>query len=324
MRVLITGGAGFVGSHLAEVMLARGDEVTVLDDLSTGRFANLDGIQRSPGFRFVWGDIRDERLLEDLVRSHEAIFHLAAAVGVRLVVERPVLTIESNVRGTENLLRFAARYWRRTLIASTSEVYGKSERAAFREDDDCILGATSKRRWAYAASKCVDEFLALAYHEEMRLPVVVARMFNTVGPRQTGRYGMVLPRFVRQALSGEPITVYGDGRQTRCFAHVSDVTRALSGLLECTGAEGEVVNVGATEEVSILDLARMVKVRTGSASGIVKVPFDEAYAAGFEDIRHRKPDLRKARRLIGYRPKVDLPGIIDSVVAWFRGGAGAS
>jgi UDP-glucose 4-epimerase len=324
MRTLITGGAGFVGSHLAENLLAGGDEVTVLDDLSTGRFANLDGIGRNPRFRFVWGDIRDEALLEDLVRSHEAIFHLAAAVGVRLVVERPVLTIESNVRGTENLLRFSARYWRRTLIASTSEVYGKSERAAFREDDDCVLGATSKRRWAYAASKCVDEFLALAYHEEMRLPVVVARLFNTVGPRQTGRYGMVLPRFVRQALRGEPITVYGDGRQTRSFAHVSDVVRALTGLMECEAAAGEVVNVGATEEVSILGLARMVKEKTGSESPIVKVPFDQAYAAGFEDIRHRKPDLRKARRLIRYRPRIDLAGIVDSVIGYFRGGADPS
>jgi UDP-glucose 4-epimerase len=318
MHYLLTGGAGFVGSHLAEALLNQDNDVTILDNLSTGRFSNIEALQKNRGFRFVWGDVQDETLVEELVRGCDMIFHLAAAVGVRLVVEKPVLTIESNVRGTESVLKYAARYWRKTLITSTSEVYGKVTKELFSEDDDSIFGATYKQRWGYAASKCLDEFLALAYHAEMSLPVVLVRLFNTVGPRQTGRYGMVLPRFVKQALANEPITVYGDGNQSRCFTHVSDVVGALIKLMKCDRAVGEVTNIGSQEEVSIEGLAELVKEMTGSTSPIIRVPFDQAYGAGFEDIQRRKPDLRKINGLIGFVPQCDLRQTVQSVIDYLR------
>lgn len=318
MRYLVTGGAGFIGSHLTETLLEQGHAVTVLDNLSTGRFSNIQSLQNKPGFRYVWGDVQDEPLVEELVRECDVVLHLAAVVGVRLVVEKPVLTIESNVRGTENVLKYAARYWRKILITSTSEVYGKTVNQMCSEDDDAIYGATTKRRWGYAVSKCLDEFLALAYHAEMSLPVLLVRLFNTVGPRQTGRYGMVLPRFVRQALAGEPITVYGDGEQSRCFTHVSDVVSALSKLTECERAVGEVVNIGSQEEISIEELANLVKEMTGSKSPITKVPFGEAYTTGFEDIRRRKPDLNKIKNLIGFTPQHDLRQTIQAVIDHIR------
>jgi UDP-glucose 4-epimerase len=318
MRYLITGGAGFIGSHLAEALVVRGEQVTVLDNLSTGRFANIEGLQARPGFKYVWGDIQHEPLVEELVRDCDVVLHLAAAVGVRLVVEQPVFTIQCNVRGTENVLKYAARYWRKTLITSTSEVYGKIVSESCSEDDDSILGATTKSRWAYAASKCVDEFLALAYHNEMSLPVILVRLFNTVGPRQTGRYGMVLPRFAAQALAGKPITVYGDGTQVRCFAHVSDVVGAIIGLLQCPAAVGQVINIGSAEEITINGLAAMVKDVTGSDSKITHVRFEDVYTSGFEDIDRRKPNLAKIGKLIGYKSRYTLRQTVESVVEFAR------
>jgi UDP-glucose 4-epimerase len=318
MHYLITGGAGFIGSHLSEALLEQDNDVTILDNLSTGRFSNIQALQKRRGFRYVWGDVQCEPLVEELVRECDVVFHLAAVVGVRLVVEKPVLTIESNVRGTENVLKYVARYWRKILITSTSEVYGKTVNELCSEDDDAIYGATTMRRWGYAVSKCLDEFLALAYHAEMSLPVVLVRLFNTVGPRQTGRYGMVLPRFVRQALAGEPITVYGDGEQSRCFTHVSDAVSALVKLIDCERAVGDVVNIGSQEEVSIADLAKLVREMTGSKSPIVNIPFDQAYTTGFEDIRRRKPNLAKIKNLIGFTPKRDLKQTVQAVIDHIR------
>jgi UDP-glucose 4-epimerase len=323
---LVTGGAGFVGSHLVETLLARGRRVTVLDDLSTGDRRNVAHLEESDeprlALRFVRGSISDAPLVDELVNEHERVFHLAAAVGVRLVIDRPVQTIETNVGGTENVLRAAARGAKPVLIASTSETYGKSTDLPFREDGDLVLGPSSRRRWAYACSKLLDEFLALAHRIESGLPVVIVRLFNTVGPRQTGRYGMVVPRFVSQALAGEPLTVYGDGSQTRCFSDVTDVAPALADLLDCAvegkGAAGEIVNLGATEPVTIDDLARLVIEVTGSSSGVVHVPYDDAYPEGFEDMRHRQPDVSKARRLVGFEPKTGLRETIGRVAEFIR------
>jgi len=306
MHYLITGGAGFIGSHLTEALLADGHQVTIIDDLSTGRFENIAHLQGRPGFRFAIDTIMNEIVLDRLASECNAICHLAAAVGVDLVVRRPVHTIEDNIIGTEAVLRAAARYRVPVLIASTSEVYGKGVRVPFQEDDDVVLGPTSRSRWAYAASKMVDEFLGLAYQREIGLPVVIARLFNTVGPRQTGRYGMVVPRFVKQALQGEPITVYGDGQQSRCFCDVADVVRAISGLMAHPGAAGHVFNVGSTEEVTIEALARRVKAVTESNSPIVYVPYDEAYAPGFEDMRRRVPDISRINALLGWAPRISL------------------
>ena len=314
-RVLITGGAGFIGSHLAEALIEAGKEVTVLDNLSTGRFENIEHLVGRPRFHFAIDTITNEVVLDRLASECQVIVHLAAAVGVQLIVERPVHTIETNVMGTEAVLQAAARYRAKVLIASTSEVYGKGVRVPFSEDDDVVLGPTNKSRWAYAASKMVDEFLALAYHREKDLPVVIARLFNTVGPRQRGRYGMVIPRFVEQALRGEPITVYGDGLQSRCFCDVSDVVRAFMGLIEHPQAVGRVFNVGSTEEITILDLARRVKAVTGSASPIEFIPYDQAYAPGFEDMRRRVPDTGRIRALLGWEPRVSLDEILARVAA---------
>jgi UDP-glucose 4-epimerase len=315
MRYLITGGAGFIGSHLAERLLAEGHSVLALDDLSTGRYQNVAHLERHAGFELRVASVTDPAIVERCVTECAAVFHLASAVGVRLVVEQPVKTIETIVNGTDVVLRAAACYRRPVLITSTSEVYGKGSRIPFSEGDDCVMGPTTTRRWAYACAKMLDEFLALAHWTETRLPVVVARLFNTVGPRQTGRYGMVIPRFIAQGLAGEPITVYGDGTQTRCFAHVADVVGALIGLVDSPSARGEVFNVGNDEEVSILDLAGRVRALTGDRSPIRLVPYGEAYAAGFEDMLRRVPDLTKIRRLLHYRPTKGLDRILADVLA---------
>jgi UDP-glucose 4-epimerase len=317
-RVLITGGAGFIGSHLAEQLLDSGLEVAILDDLSTGRFENIAHLVDHPRFSFAIDSITNAVVLDRLASESDAIVHLAAAVGVKLVVEQPVHTIETNIMGAEAVLKAAARYRARVIMASTSEVYGKGVSVPFREEDDVVLGPTSRSRWAYAASKMVDEFLALAYHQKYDLPVTIVRLFNTVGPRQTGRYGMVVPRFIRQALAGEPITVYGDGSQTRCFCDVSDTVRAIEALLMHDGAVGRVFNIGSTEEVSILELARRVKDVTRSDSPITFIPYDEAYAPGFEDMQRRVPDITRVRELTGWQPRHDLNTILARVTAWLQ------
>ncbi len=325
MRALITGGAGFVGSHLADALLAEGHEVQVLDDLSTGAIENILHLRGTPGFSYRIGSVIDEPLLAEMVDYADVVYHLAAAVGVKKIVEEPVNTIECNVHGTEVVLTHAAKKKRPVLIASTSEVYGKSAAVPFREDADLVLGASTRHRWAYACSKLLDEFLALAYWKERGLPVVVVRLFNTVGPRQTGRYGMVIPNFVRQALDGEPITVFGDGTQSRSFTYVGDVVRALIALMAHPAAVGQVYNVGTGQEVSIRALAELVKAMTGSSSPIVTIPYDRAYEAGFEDMPRRVPDLTKVRAAIGYEPTVDLEGILSRVIASMttaRAGAG--
>jgi UDP-glucose 4-epimerase len=315
MRYLITGGAGFIGSHLAERLLAEGHGVLVLDDLSTGRYDNVAHLDGQAGFEFRMASVTDPMVVERCVIESQAVFHLASAVGVRLVVDEPVKTIETIVGGTDVVLKACARYRRPVLLTSTSEVYGKSEKVPFAEGDDCVMGPTTTRRWAYACAKALDEFLALAHWHQARLPVVVARLFNTVGPRQTGRYGMVIPRFVSQSLAGEPITVYGDGTQTRCFAHVADVVGALIRLIGHPEAPGQVINVGNDEEVTILSLAERVRILTGSKSPIKLVPYSQAYTAGFEDMFRRVPDLTKVRRLIGYRATRNLDDILGDVVA---------
>jgi UDP-glucose 4-epimerase len=318
MRALITGGAGFIGSHLAEALLAAGHEVGVLDDLSTGRLDNLRAVQGHPGFALTVGSVRDEALVQKLVDEADLVYHLAAAVGVRLILERPVETIATNIAGTEVILRAAAPRPTPVVLASTSEVYGKNDRVPLSEDDDRVLGPTTKSRWSYACSKAIDEFLGLAYQRERGLPIVILRFFNTVGPRQTGRYGMVVPRFVRQALDGAPLTVYGDGQQSRCFTDVEDAVRATVALSTSPQAVGEVVNVGSDHEVRIGELAEQVKRLTGSASPILRVPYDEAYQPGFEDVRRRVPDLAKAERLVGYRPRVELEETLRRVIADLR------
>jgi UDP-glucose 4-epimerase len=314
MRALITGGAGFIGSHLSERLLDEGHKVSVIDDLSTGAFENIAHLKGRPGFTYTIDTITNEPLLAELVDQCDVVFHLAAAVGVKLIVEAPVRTIETNVHGTEVVLRAAAKKNKLVIIASTSEVYGKSADVPFREDGDLALGPTSKHRWAYACSKAIDEFLALAYHREKKLPVIVVRFFNTVGPRQTGRYGMVVPNFVRQALDGQPITVFGDGNQTRCFTYVGDVVDALVKLCQDPRAIGEVYNLGNEEEVSIRELAERVKASTGSASPIVTIPYDQAYESGFEDMPRRVPDISKVRALIGFEPKVKLDETLRLVI----------
>jgi len=314
MKVLITGGAGFIGSHMAESLLERGDEVYVLDDLSTGSIDNIEHLKGAKGFRYTIDTVMNEPSTAEQVDRVDVVVHLAAAVGVRLIVESPVHTIETNVHGTETVLKLANKKKKRVLLASTSEVYGKSVEFPFREDSDLVMGPTTKGRWSYACSKAIDEFLALAYYKEKKLPVTVVRLFNTVGPRQTGRYGMVIPNFVRQALAGSPITVHGDGSQRRCFTDVSDVVRALLGLIDNVGAVGQVFNVGSQQEISILDLAKRIKEKTKSASEIVLVPYEKAYEEGFEDMQRRIPDTSKIEKLIGYKPTVSLDKILERVI----------
>ena len=319
MRLLITGGAGFIGSHLAEAYLERGDEVSIIDDLSTGSIENIQHLKKHPRFDYTIESVRNYPVLAELVDRADVVIHLAAAVGVQLIVESPVRTIETNVRGTEVVLEVANKKKKTVLIASTSEVYGLSDRVPFREDGNLVLGSTSKGRWSYACSKAIDEFLALAYWREKRLPTIIVRLFNTVGPRQTGQYGMVVPRFVKQAIAGRPLTVFGDGKQTRCFCHVNDVVGALMKLVDTPASVGEVFNIGSTEEVSILQLAETVKRMASSSSEIVFVPYDEAYEEGFEDMPRRVPDTTKIDQLVGFRPTFTLDGIIRSVIEYQRG-----
>ena len=316
VRFLITGGAGFIGSHLAEALLARGDLVTIIDNLSTGRFENVQHLVPNPHFSFAIADIANEIVLDRLASQCDILVHLAATVGVDLVVRSPVQTILTNVDGTEVVLRTARRYRAKTLIASSSEVYGKGARVPFHEDDDVLLGPTCRARWAYAASKMVDEFLGMAYHHEFGLQVVPFRLFNTVGPRQVGRYGMVMPRFVSAALAGKTLQVYGDGMQVRCFCHVRDVVRAIIALAEEPTAVGQVFNVGSTDPISILDLARRIIALTHSASDIVFVPYDQAYAKGFEDMARRVPDTTRIRQTVGWEPQFTLDDIILDVARW--------
>ena len=313
MAILVTGGAGFIGSHLVERLIAAGQHVLVLDDLSTGQFTNVAHLEGRPGFELRVASVCDAAVVDRCVEECSAVYHLASAVGVRLVVEQPVKTIETIVNGTDTVLKACARYRRPVLLTSTSEVYGKGIKIPFSEGDDCVMGPTTTRRWAYACAKALDEFLALAHWHETRLPVVVARLFNTVGPRQTARYGMVVPGFVAQGLKGEPITVFGDGTQRRCFAHVDDVTRALVGLMADPRAFGGVFNIGNDEEVTIGELAERVRLLTGSRSTIRLVPYGEAYTEGFEDMMRRVPDLTKIRELIGYRPTQNLGQILEDV-----------
>jgi len=312
---LITGGAGFIGSHLADALLGRGHRVLAIDNLSTGKIENIAHLRAHPLFQFVHAPIEDEATLANLAGQSRIIFHLAAAVGVKLIVEKPVETIETNVLGTELVLRTAARFGCRVVIASSSEVYGKGCKVPFSEDDDVVLGATSRARWAYAASKIVDEFLGLAYHTQFGLPVVCARIFNTIGPRQTWLYGMVVPRFVRQALRGEPLTVYADGSQTRCFCDVRDVVEALIGLALHPQAAGRVFNVGSTEEISVIDLAKKIIELTGTCSPIEFVPFDRAYAPGFEDMQRRVPDITRIKQLLGWQPTRSLDESLRTIIA---------
>ena len=314
MKAFITGGAGFIGSHLAERLLSDGHDVLVLDNLSTGSIDNIAHLKNNARFTYAIDSVTNESLLAEMIDQSDVVFHLAAAVGVKLIVEQPVHTIETNVHGTEVVLKHANKKKKLVFIASTSEVYGKSADVPFREAADLVLGPSAKHRWAYACSKLIDEFLALAYWKERKLPVVIVRLFNTVGPRQTGQYGMVLPTFVRQALAGQPITVFGDGTQSRSFTYVGDVIDALVKLADEPRAVGEVFNVGNTAEVTIRDLARRVKTLTGSASTIQCIPYDEAYEAGFEDMPRRVPDIAKLRELIGYEPRLGLDDIIRSVI----------
>jgi UDP-glucose 4-epimerase len=318
MRVLITGGAGFVGSHLSEALLERGDEVFVLDNLSTGSIENIVHLKSHPRFHYTIDTVTNEPVLAELIDRCDTVVHLAAAVGVKLIVEAPVHTIETNVHGTEVVLKLANKKKKLVLIASTSEVYGKSVSVPFREDADLVLGPTQKHRWAYACSKMIDEFLALAYWKERKLPVIVLRLFNTVGPRQTGQYGMVIPNFVRQALSGQPITVFGDGTQSRSFTYVGDVVRAIVALINDPRAVGQVFNVGNGKEITIGDLAERVRTLAGSHSKIVLIPYDQAYEAGFEDMPRRVPDISKIHALIGYAPTVELDEMVERVIEYFR------
>ncbi len=314
MRYLITGGAGFIGSHLSEALVAAGHQVTAIDDLSTGRMQNVQPLTQDASFQLVVETITNATVMDRLVSECDLIVHLAAAVGVELIVRSPVHTIETNVLGTETVLRTARRYRKKTLIASTSEIYGKLNNVPFSEDDDSLIGATTHHRWAYATSKVLDEFLALAYHKEMDLPVVVFRLFNTIGPRQRGRYGMVVPRFARQALSGADITVYGDGQQSRCFCDVRDVVPAIMELAAEPQAEGRVFNVGAQVEIAILDLARKVKEMTGSQSAIILVPYEQATEQGFEDMHRRVPDIGRIHKLLGWEPRIPLERSIADII----------
>jgi len=321
MKILITGGAGFIGSHLSDRLLEHGEEVYAIDDLSSGTLKNVEHLQDKPKFHLVVDTVLHEAVMNELVFKCEHIYHMAAVVGVKQIMNRPVETLETNVKGTEMVLRLANRHKKKVLIASTSEVYGKvmdgDNCSLLKENTDRLMGSTSKRRWAYACSKALDEFLGLAYYEEKKLPVVIARLFNTVGPRQTGQYGMVVPNFVQKALIGKPIVVHGDGSQSRTFIHISDAVDALMALMAEPSALGQVVNVGSTEEVTIKELALMVKEMTGSESDIENISYEKAYGPGFEDMKRRCPDINKIRELIGFQPKVNLRGIIQSVIDYY-------
>jgi UDP-glucose 4-epimerase len=318
MKYLITGGAGFIGSHLAERLIAMGEEVLILDDLSTGRLENLAAIEENERLHLTIASVMEEDVFESLVKESDIVFHLAAAVGVRLIVESPVRTIETNIHGTELALKFANRYRKKVLLASTSEIYGKNNQVPFKEDDDMVLGNTMKSRWSYACSKAIDEFLALSYYREKRLPVIIVRLFNTVGPRQVSQYGMVLPRFVRQALEGKPLTIYDDGKQARCFCHVTDVIDAFIKLSQCKDAVGEVFNVGSEDEITIERLARKVKQLVNDKVELQYVPYVEAYGKGFEDMRRRVPDISKIKKFTGFKTTKNIDEIILDVKEHFE------
>ena len=320
MKILITGGAGFVGSHLADKLYNQGHEITVIDDLSTGRYSNVAHLEGKERFQLIIDTILNEGLMERLIRDTDRVFHMASAVGVKLIMEQPVKTIETIFHGTDVVLKFCSRYRKRVLIPSTSEVYGKSTQVPFSEENDILKGSTSKHRWAYACAKELDEFLALAHWKETRLPVAVIRLFNTVGPRQTGQYGMVVPNFIKAALHNQPIPIHGDGNQSRCFGHVADVVEGLVKAIETPECFGQVMNIGNHEEVTIKELAERVIAATGSTSKIDYIPYEIAYGAGFEDMQRRVPDLSKAKRLIGYQPTRTLDNIITDVVREFRDG----
>jgi len=318
MKSLITGGAGFIGSHLAEELLNQRNEVYIIDDLSTGSIENIEHLKGENNFHYFIDSIKNEQLMAELIDKCDLIYHLAAAVGVRLIVESPVHTIETNIAGTEIVLKLANKKKKKVIIASSSEVYGKSNNFPYKENSDLVLGPTYKGRWSYACSKAIDEFLAIAYYKEKKLPIVIVRLFNTVGPRQTGAYGMVIPTFVKQALLGHPITVYGDGKQSRCFAYVKDVVMGIIELSHHPDAIGEIFNSGSTEEITIEELAKLVKKLAKSDSEIVYIPYDDAYEEGFEDMRKRVPDISKIQKLTGYKPTINIEGIIKSVIEHYR------
>ena len=316
MNVLITGGAGFIGSHLCEALLSDGHEVTIIDNLSTGKYANISHLQTDTKFHYVLGSILDRELIESLISETDEIYHLAAAVGVEYIINNPLLSLKTNIIGTENVLEFANKYKKKVLVASTSEIYGKSEKIPFKEEDDRVLGSTHISRWGYSCSKAIDEFIALAYFREKKLPVVIVRFFNTVGPRQSGQYGMVIPKFVKSALMNHPITIYGDGKQSRCFVDVADVVSGIKALMKEPKAIGQIYNIGNTEEITIEELAQKIKSRINSSSKIEYIPYDEAYEAGFEDMLRRMPDLSKIHECIGYTPKFNLDMILDRVIKY--------
>jgi UDP-glucose 4-epimerase len=318
MKALVTGGAGFIGSYLSEELLEKGYTVWIIDDLSTGRIENIDRLKQNPKFHYVIDTIMNRNLMAELVDRASIVFHLAAAVGVQLIVDQPVKTIETNIKGTETILELAEKKKKKVLLASTSEIYGKSNNIPFREDGDLLFGPTIRSRWSYAASKAIDEFLGLAYFYEKDLPVVIVRLFNTVGPRQTGRYGMVIPRFIRQALKNEPITVYGDGKQSRCFTYVRDAVKAISDIVKKEEAFGQVFNLGGTEEITICDLAKKIITMAGSKSEIEFVPYDKAYSSGFEDMHRRVPDISKIKKMMGYAPSVSLDEILRLTIEYMR------
>lgn len=318
MHILITGGAGFIGSHLAEELLRRKEEVSIIDDLSTGKLGNVEHLTSNRKFHLVVDTVLNKKVMKKLIEECDVIYHLAAAVGVRFIIEKPVETIETNILGTDMVLKLANQFKKKILITSTSEVYGKSTKVPFKEGDDRIYGPTTKSRWSYASSKVVDEFLALAYFQGKKLPTIIARLFNTIGPRQTGRYGMVVPTIVQQALLGHPVTVHGDGKQTRSFTYVADVVEALMGLVNHPKAVGQVFNVGSGEEITVNRLALLIKKMTKSKSKIVHLPYDKAYEAGFEDMRRRVPDIEKIKKLIGYKPKVNLEESLQRVIEYYR------
>jgi UDP-glucose 4-epimerase len=318
MKVLMTGGAGFIGSHLSEALIEKGHEVLVLDDLSTGNIGNVKRLVGKKGYQLVVDSILNEQTLDTLMREVDMVYHLAAAVGVKLIVSQPVRTIETNIGGSEVVIKHANKWRKPLILASTSEIYGKNNKVPFKEDDDMVLGPTTKNRWSYACSKAIDEFLALAYYREKALPVICVRFFNTVGPRQIGQYGMVLPTFVQQALSGKPITIYGDGQQSRTFCSIFDVVRALTTIIDYPEAWGQVFNLGSQEEITILNLAKLVKEKTGSKSEIQFLTYDEAYETGFEDMKRRIPDISKIKQYIGFVPQYSVAQIVDQVVDFYR------
>ncbi|MBN1327150.1 MAG: GDP-mannose 4,6-dehydratase [Candidatus Cloacimonetes bacterium] len=318
MKILITGGAGFIGSHLAEKLLASGEQVSVIDNLSTGEFSNIRHLVKSPSFSYTINSILNRDVFEKLIREADQVYHLAAAVGVKYIIDNPLLSLRTNIGGTENVLEFANKYKKKVLIASTSEIYGKSNNVPFKEEDDRLLGSTNITRWSYSSAKAIDEFLSLAYYREKKLPVVIVRCFNTVGPRQTGQYGMVIPKFVKNALLNHPITIFGDGKQSRCFADVEDVVDGMIRLMNFKKAEGEIFNIGNDKEITIEDLAKKIKKMTNSKSKIEYIAYEDAYEEGFEDMRQRIPDLSKIKKYLNYEPRYDLDHILTRIVDYFE------